>query len=179
MIEEAPQIIGSIFPNPAIMTNTCFTLFVKNCRPAAPVQWDHAEDLVTRLVPVTDLRQLMAAGQIRHALVAVAFWGVGGAKTLSLKGARSGRVICNLESGAACLIQPQRHHRAARFRQAVAGEVTDPVQDTGQLGVLALARLELLGGAELHQNSGEGLGQTVVNFLAYAGTLNENRGFFR
>jgi hypothetical protein len=32
--------------------------------------------------------------------VAVAFWGVGGAKTLALKGARSGRVICNLESGA-------------------------------------------------------------------------------
>src|SRR3977135_3637907 len=74
----------------------------------------------------------------------------------------------NLESGAAFLTQPQRHHRAARFRQAVAGEVTDPVQDAGQLGVLALAWLELLRGTELHENSGERLRQTIMDFLADA-----------
>lgn len=71
---EDPQIIGSIFPNPAIMSNTCFTLFVKNCRSKHPVQWDHAEDLVTRLVPMADIPGLMATGQVRHSLVAVALY---------------------------------------------------------------------------------------------------------
>src|SRR5271165_5799060 len=71
---EDPQIIGSIYPNPAIMSNTCYTLFVKNCRPRHPVEWDHGEDIVTRLVPLTELRGLMASGQIRHALVAVALY---------------------------------------------------------------------------------------------------------
>ena len=71
---EDPQIIGSIFPNPAFMSNTCFTLFVKNCHRKHPVQWDHAEDLVTKLVPVADIPKLMATGQIRHSLVAVALY---------------------------------------------------------------------------------------------------------
>ncbi|HXC99934.1 MAG TPA: NUDIX hydrolase [Verrucomicrobiae bacterium] len=71
---EDAQIIGSIFPNPAFMSNTCFTLFVKNCRPKHSVQWDHAEDIVNKLVPVADIPKLMAAGQIRHSLVAVALY---------------------------------------------------------------------------------------------------------
>ena len=71
---EDAQIIGSIFPNPAFMSNTCFTVFVKNCRSKHSVQWDHAEDLVTRLVPVADIPKLMATGQIRHSLVAVALY---------------------------------------------------------------------------------------------------------
>src|SRR5262245_60478391 len=28
---EAPVLIGEVFPNPAIMSNTCYTLFVKDC----------------------------------------------------------------------------------------------------------------------------------------------------
>jgi ADP-ribose pyrophosphatase len=71
---EDSQIIGSIFPNPAFMSNTCFTLFVKNCRSKHTVQWDHAEDIVTKLVPVADIPKLMATGQIRHSLVAVALY---------------------------------------------------------------------------------------------------------
>ncbi len=69
---EEPRIIGSILPNPAFMSNTCHTLFVKNCRLKHPVQWDHAEDIVTRLVPVADIPKLLATGQVRHSLVAVA-----------------------------------------------------------------------------------------------------------
>lgn len=71
---EQPQIIGSIHPNPAIMSNICYTLFVKNCQVRHPVEWDQAEDLVTRLVPIAEVRQLMAAGKIRHSLVAVALY---------------------------------------------------------------------------------------------------------
>ena len=71
---EEPEIIGSIHPNPAIMNNTCYTLLVKNCRPKHPVEWDHGEDLITRLVPLDEVRQLMVSGQIRHSLVAVALY---------------------------------------------------------------------------------------------------------
>ena len=35
---------------------------------------DHGEDLITRLVPVAEIRGLVAAGQIRHSLVVVALY---------------------------------------------------------------------------------------------------------
>jgi ADP-ribose pyrophosphatase len=71
---EQPQIIGRIRPNPAIMSNTCFTLMVENCRPKHPVAFDHGEDLVTRLVPIAEVPRLIAAGQIQHSLVVVALY---------------------------------------------------------------------------------------------------------
>ncbi|MDB6068418.1 MAG: hydrolase [Pedosphaera sp.] len=71
---EQPQIIGEIFPNPAIMSNTCFTLCVQNCQSRHPLEWDQGEDLVTRLVPMAEIPTLVATGQIRHSLVVVALY---------------------------------------------------------------------------------------------------------
>jgi ADP-ribose diphosphatase len=71
---EKPRIIGQIYPNPAIMSNTCYTLLVENCGLKHPVEWDHGEDLVTRLMPVAEIPQLVATGKIRHSLVAVALY---------------------------------------------------------------------------------------------------------
>lgn len=71
---ENARLIGEIFPNPAIMSNTCFTVMVENCRCLHPVQFDHGEDLVTRLTPIADLPQLVASGKIRHSLVVVALY---------------------------------------------------------------------------------------------------------
>ncbi|MHB8524237.1 MAG: NUDIX hydrolase [Limisphaerales bacterium] len=68
------QVIGKIFPNPAIMSNTCYTLLVENCELKHAVEFDHSEDLITRLVPVADLPQLVAGGKVRHALVMVALY---------------------------------------------------------------------------------------------------------
>ncbi len=66
------QIIGRIFPNPAIMSNTCFTVLVENCRLQHAVEFDSGEDLATKLVPVREIPQLVAGGKIQHALVVVA-----------------------------------------------------------------------------------------------------------
>lgn len=66
--------IGEVFPNPAIMSNTCYTELFENCRCLHPVQLDHSEDLVTRLVPASDIPALIAAGKIRHSLVVVALY---------------------------------------------------------------------------------------------------------
>jgi ADP-ribose pyrophosphatase len=69
-----PQMIGKIFPNPAIMSNTCHTLLVQDCVVKHPVEWDHGEDIVNRLVPIADIPRLIASGQIRHSLVVVALY---------------------------------------------------------------------------------------------------------
>lgn len=66
---ENPRRIGEVFPNPAIMSNRCFTVLLDNCRCIHPVQFDHGEDLVTRLVPVGQIPELVAGGKIRHCLV--------------------------------------------------------------------------------------------------------------
>ncbi len=71
---EEAQIIGEIFPNPAIMNNICYTLLVKNCVLKHPTDFDHGEDLITHLVPVPEIPKLVAAGIIRHSLVAVALY---------------------------------------------------------------------------------------------------------
>jgi 8-oxo-dGTP pyrophosphatase MutT (NUDIX family) len=73
-VDEKAQIIGRVFANPAIMSNTCFTLLVENCRCVHPVEFDHAEDLITRLVPVADAPRLVAEGKIAHSLVVVALY---------------------------------------------------------------------------------------------------------
>ena len=68
------RLLGEVFPNPAIMSNTCYTVLIEQCQPKHPVQWDSGEDIVTRLVPVADVPQLVAAGTIRHSLVVVALY---------------------------------------------------------------------------------------------------------
>ena len=69
-----PQLIGQILPNPAIMTNVCFTVMFEQCRLLHPTAFDHSEDLVTRLVSVTDIPRLVATGKIQHSLVVVALY---------------------------------------------------------------------------------------------------------
>ena len=71
---ENPHIIGKVFPNPAIMSNTCFTIMVEQCRLLHPVEFDHGEDLVTRLVPVVEVPKLVADGKIKHSLVIAALY---------------------------------------------------------------------------------------------------------
>jgi ADP-ribose pyrophosphatase len=71
---ENARILGRIFPNPAIMTNTCFTVLIENCMPRHSIELDHGEDLATRLVPVADIARLVAEEKIQHSLVVVALY---------------------------------------------------------------------------------------------------------
>jgi ADP-ribose pyrophosphatase len=66
------KIIGSVWANPAIMSNTCYTVMVEDCKCVHPVEWDHAEDIVIKLVPIAEVPGLIASGQIRHPFVVVA-----------------------------------------------------------------------------------------------------------
>lgn len=71
---KSARIIGEVFPNPAIQSNRCFTVLVEDCKQLHPTELDHGEDLVTRLVPVAQIPQLVAAGKIQHSLVVVALY---------------------------------------------------------------------------------------------------------
>jgi ADP-ribose pyrophosphatase len=68
------RIIGKVFPNPAIMSNTCHTLLVENCELKHPLEFDGAEDIITRLVPIAEIPSLIANGRIRHCLVVAALY---------------------------------------------------------------------------------------------------------
>ena len=65
---EKARILGRAWPNPAIQSNTCFTVIVENCRCLHPVEFDHGEDLLTRLVAAKDVPRLLAEGKIKHTL---------------------------------------------------------------------------------------------------------------
>jgi len=71
---EHPRIIGTYYPNPAIMSNSCFTVLIENCRCIHPVEFDHGEDITTRLVPVAEVPGLIASGKIRHCIVIAALY---------------------------------------------------------------------------------------------------------
>jgi ADP-ribose pyrophosphatase len=71
---EQAQLLGQVFPNPAIMSNTCFTVLAQNCRLQHPLELDSGEDLLTRLVPLSEIPDLIQSGKIRHSLVVVALY---------------------------------------------------------------------------------------------------------
>jgi 8-oxo-dGTP pyrophosphatase MutT (NUDIX family) len=71
---RAGRIIGEILPNPAIMSNTCYTVLVEDCELKHATGFDECEELVTRLVPVADIPDLIRSQQIRHSLVVVALY---------------------------------------------------------------------------------------------------------
>jgi ADP-ribose diphosphatase len=68
------RLLGEVFPNPAIMSNTCYTVLVQNCVLKHATQFDSGEDIITRLVPIADLANLVTTKKIRHSLVLCALY---------------------------------------------------------------------------------------------------------
>ena len=68
------RLLGKIWSNPAIMSNITYTVLIENCRLQHTVDWDHAEDLVTKLMPVAELPKLVGDEKIGHSLVVVALY---------------------------------------------------------------------------------------------------------
>jgi ADP-ribose pyrophosphatase len=71
---EKARVLGRIWSNPAILSNTTFTVLIENSRLKHEVKFDGAEDLVTRLVPVAEVPKLVADEKIGHSLVVVALY---------------------------------------------------------------------------------------------------------
>ncbi|TAL05061.1 MAG: NUDIX hydrolase [Verrucomicrobia bacterium] len=68
------RILGRVAANPAILTNTVYTVLIENCRLTQPVEFDQGEDLLTRLVPVSEVTKMVAEEKFQHSLVVVALY---------------------------------------------------------------------------------------------------------
>jgi ADP-ribose pyrophosphatase len=71
---EHARRLGSVWSNPAILNNRTQIVLIENCRLQHEVEFDHGEDLETRLVPVAGIPGLVAGGKIGHPLVIVALY---------------------------------------------------------------------------------------------------------
>jgi ADP-ribose pyrophosphatase len=71
---ENARVLGRVHSNPAILTNVTYTVLIENCRRQHDVEFDHGEDLETRLMPADKIPQLVADEKIGHSLVVVALY---------------------------------------------------------------------------------------------------------
>ena len=61
--------IGVVEPNPAFLSNRCYTFLATGCRPDGTINPDPSEEIRVVLRPLADLGKLIHGGTIRHALV--------------------------------------------------------------------------------------------------------------
>jgi 8-oxo-dGTP pyrophosphatase MutT (NUDIX family) len=64
--------LGSVDPNPAFMSNACWTYLALDCEESGMVNPDPSEEIVVHRVPVGDFTRLIDAGSITHSLVIAA-----------------------------------------------------------------------------------------------------------
>lgn len=68
--------LGSMNPNPAMMSNRCFAWLATGCRPVGELRQDLGEDIEVVSRPVADLDRMIRDGEIDHAIVlaTIAMW---------------------------------------------------------------------------------------------------------
>jgi 8-oxo-dGTP pyrophosphatase MutT (NUDIX family) len=66
--------IGTVTPNPAILSNHCHTFLALNARQVMAPQFDGTEDIQLEVVDASAVPDLIDSGQITHALVIAAFY---------------------------------------------------------------------------------------------------------
>lgn len=65
--------IGVVSPNPAIFSNRCYTFMAHKVEKVRNPMPDQTEDIEVVLIPLVDIPQMIAKGEIDHALVIAAF----------------------------------------------------------------------------------------------------------
>ncbi len=76
-VGKNPRLIGTVEPNPALQSNVCHSIVVEDAEKLAELELDPNEEIVTRLIPLKDIRGLIADGIIRHVMVIGAFYHLG------------------------------------------------------------------------------------------------------
>jgi ADP-ribose pyrophosphatase len=62
------QVIASIAPNPAIQSNTCHIVLLRDVIKKAELDWDEHEEILTQAVPLDDVKEWAWNGKIFHSL---------------------------------------------------------------------------------------------------------------
>ncbi len=60
--------IGEFAPNPAFIRNTCYTYILTHARPTGREHFDENENINVRLVPKSEIENLIKSREIRHSL---------------------------------------------------------------------------------------------------------------
>ena len=63
------KLLGVVHPNPAIQSNRCHMIFVRDVKRSSELSWDDDEELEVLTEPVERVYELAAAGKITHSLV--------------------------------------------------------------------------------------------------------------
>ncbi len=63
------RLLGSVRPNPAIQDNTCHIVLAEQAKLTESLEWDEHEEIVTKAVPIQEVYQMVADGEIFHSLV--------------------------------------------------------------------------------------------------------------
>ncbi len=64
--------IGTVEPNPAFLSNRCWTYIALGCRADGETHFDPSEEIEVSLAPLADFAQLIDDGTITHSLVIAA-----------------------------------------------------------------------------------------------------------
>ena len=65
-------LIGEVHPNPAFLSNSCWTFLALNCRPTGTIRPDTSEEITVHLVEPEAFTRLIDQRVIEHALVVAA-----------------------------------------------------------------------------------------------------------
>ena len=63
------QIIGKVRPNPAIQSNSCYTVLIENVKQIHQPSFDEMEDIEVLRLPEDEIFALIGSGNISHGLV--------------------------------------------------------------------------------------------------------------
>jgi len=72
--ESEMQLLGSVHPNPAFLTNRCYTFVAKGVSRVKGQEQDEKEDIEVTVKPLEQIPALIRDGEITHALVLAAFY---------------------------------------------------------------------------------------------------------
>jgi ADP-ribose pyrophosphatase len=67
-------LLGSVHPNPAFLTNRCYTYVAKDVERVQEQAQDEKEDIEVVVRPLSEVPRLIREGEITHALVLAAFY---------------------------------------------------------------------------------------------------------
>jgi ADP-ribose pyrophosphatase len=72
--EANAVLLGENIPNPAFLTNKCYSYVWFNCTKISEQNLDDHEDIKIIEVPMKDIRKMILEGSIKHSLVLTAFF---------------------------------------------------------------------------------------------------------
>jgi len=67
-VGENPELLGSVRPNAAILSNRCHVVLVREATKRAQLNFDQHEELVTELYPIVEIKDLVKSGEITHSI---------------------------------------------------------------------------------------------------------------